>query len=67
MQIEIRNLYEKIPPKPVREEAERLQSENRVLRAKLDELGVQVDSWAPLAGQETDVSRPVYCLHAELL
>lgn len=52
-------MYEKIPPRPLKEEADRLRLENTLLRAKLDEMGVQLDNWAPLAGQENDVSSTV--------
>ena len=40
----------------MKDEAEKIKSENRLLRSKLEELGVQVENGAPLAGHETDVS-----------
>ena len=55
-QIQIRNLYEKIPPKPIKEECDKLKQENDLLRSKLEELGVHIENGAPLAGAETDVS-----------
>ena len=55
-QIQIRNLYEKIPPKPIKEECDKLKQENDYLRSKLEELGVHIENGAPLAGAETDVS-----------
>lgn len=55
-QIEIRNLYEMIPPKPIKEECDQLKQENGFLRSKLEDLGVHIENGAPLAGPEIDVS-----------